>query len=325
MTHFAVDAGGSRTRVLVARSGGERVEWELGSVNRHATGQAADHTLDELFTSLRATAPTIGWYASASVDPDNPEPELDRVRAAAARAGLAADIVVSNDVVPLLWGVPTLAGVGVVVVCGTGSGFLGADAHGRVARAGGCEYLGSDEGGASDLGWHGLRAAVRATDGRGPATALVAALGGEPADLAREIAAEPFPKQHLADLAPAVCATWLAGDRVAGRIVDHAVDELVTGVRAVRDRLGLDRFAVAAAGGVLTGTPALHRKLAGRLRAQLDVHEVELVADTAATVLAGLPRLLDRGTPHGRHTWLLTAHEISGREHAAGTVPGRLR
>lgn len=325
MTRFAVDAGGSRTRVLVAGSDGEPVERELGSVNRHSTGQAADHTLDELFASLRASAPTSGWYASASVDPERPEPELDRVRAAAARAGLAADIVVSNDVVPLLWGVPALSGVGVVVVCGTGSGFIGADAHGRVARAGGCEYLGSDEGGASDLGWLGLRAAVRATDGRGPATALVEALGGEPADLAREIAATPYPKQHLADLARAVCAAWLSGDRVAGRIVDHAVDELVTGVRAVRDRLGFVQFAVATAGGVLTGTPALHRKLAGRLRTQLGVHDVELVEDTAATVLAGLPRLLARGVRPGLHTWLLTADEISGRGHVAGTVPGRLR
>jgi hypothetical protein len=113
------------------------------------------------------------------------------------------------------------------------------------------------------------------------------------------------------------------------------VGELVTGVRAIRDRLALpDRFAVAAAGGVLTGVPALHRAFAARLRTDLDVTAVELVADTAAAVLTALRGLagraaLPRGVD-GQHAWVVTTpastiSRPSRRDHVAWTVPGRLR
>jgi N-acetylglucosamine kinase-like BadF-type ATPase len=341
---FAVDAGGSHTRALVLPDEGQPRLVDLPSINPHATGSAADDTLVELLATVRAVLgdrPAVGWLASASADPDRIGPELARVKSAARRAGLAASVVVSNDVVPLLWGVPALAGAGVVTVCGTGSGYFGADGRGQVARAGGCEYLGSDEGGAVDIGLNGLRAAVRATDGRGPATGLVEALRrvtGHPVTaLARLLAADPFPKQGLANLAPTVCQCWLTGDEVAGRIVRHAVSDLTDGVRAVRDALGLPHgFAVAAAGGVLTGCPALYRELAGRLVSQLGAGSVDLVTDTGSVVLAALDRCraADRlAVPAGlagRYAWLLATQtpQQTGsprREHDAGTVPGRLR
>lgn len=238
---LAVDAGGSRTRVLVASSAG-RCSWETGSINPHAAGPGADRTLHLLLTAITdmlASRPVVGWIASASVDPDHAGPELKRLAASvSACAGQATGmrLLASNDVMPLLWGVPALAGQGVAVVCGTGSCFIGANRSGQVVRAGGCEYLGSDEGSAAHLGWRGLCAAVRAADGRGPRTTLVSALsatcGGDVAWLARQLAAQPFPKQRLAALAPAVCAAWCEGDLVAAAIVRDALAELATGVRA---------------------------------------------------------------------------------------------
>lgn len=331
---FAVDAGGSRTRVLLVHPDGGEEQFELASINP-AAGAHGDRALDELCAGIRerlGAGPALGWLASASVDPTGVAPELARLRVAATRAGLAATTVVSNDVVPLLWGAAALGGVGVVLVCGTGSGFFGANAAGRTARAGGCEYLGSDEGSAVHMGLLGLRAAVRALDGRGPRTRLVEAF--DAVELARELAATPFPKQGLAALAPAVCDTWLRGDRVAGGIVRHAVDELVAGVRAVRDTLALpEGFAVAAAGGVLTGCRPFHDLLADRLRTDLRAAEVELVEDTAAAVLAGLPRFLGSGRRDitmpsgfgGRHAWVLAPDPSPRRRHAVGTVSRGVR
>lgn len=335
---FAVDAGGSHTRALVVPAAGAPSVITLPSVNPHATGAAANHTLVELLAEVRARlgpGRATGWLASASVAPDRLGTELTRVRAAAERAGLAADVLLSNDIVPLLWGVPALAGTGAVVVCGTGSGFFGADGCGRVVKAGGWEYLGSDEGGAVDIGWRGLRAAVRATDGRGPATGLVAAFQratGDPVTtLAARLAADPFPKQGLAELAPIVRECWLSGDPVAAGIAERAVRDLVDGVRAVRDGVALPAgFAVAAAGGVFTGCPELYRELAGQLVDRLGAGGVHLVTDTLAVVLAALEKFRAAGgstVPAGfdPHIGLLAGRETPRRQHVAGTVLGRVR
>jgi N-acetylglucosamine kinase-like BadF-type ATPase len=299
---------------VVRCADGEVTELELGTVNRCATGAAADQVLADLFARVRDVLGERGgkgWLASASAAPEGAGAEIDRVLAAATRVGLPADLVLSNDVVPLL---VSIGGRGVVVVCGTGSGFLGGDGRGGIARVGGCEYLGSDEGGAVDIGLRGLRAAVRSADGRGPATRLVEGFG-DPVDLARRLAMRPSPKQGLADLAPVVTTAWMSGDEVAAHVVTAALDELVVGVRAVRDRLGLTAgFPVATAGGVLTGCPAVQEELARRLGAELGAGRVELFSDTANVVLTALTELLDdAGRPSlptglaGRHMWLLSS------------------
>lgn len=318
--YLAVDAGGSRTRAVVQPPVGEAQLLELPSVNPSATGAAADATLGELFARVRVLLgahPAAGWLASAAVDPHQPVAELDRVRRLGRQTGFTAPLVVSNDVVPLLLGVPALAGRGVVVVCGTGAGFLGGDGSGRIGRAGGCEYLGSDEGGAVDLGLRGLHAAVRALDGRGAPSRLVDELsefaGRSVPELARLLAAEPHPKQPLARLAPVVCRTWLVGDEVAGEVVHAAVAELVLGVRAVCDQLGLaEGFAVAVTGGVVQGCPPLYGELSRRLVDELAAGSVDLVMDTAAVVLEALTRVWGPdGVPvlpaglGNRHAWLV--------------------
>lgn len=313
---FAVDAGGSRTRVVAVPADGEPTSFELDSINP-ARGPAAEEALGELFARLRTVlgpGRALGWLASASTDPTSAGRERKRIRGLT--GGLDAKLLISNDLVPLLWGVPDLADTGVAVVCGTGSGFLGANA-GMLARAGGCEYLASDEGSAVDLGLGGLRAAVRALDGRGEPTQLTSAFAdwsGLPApELARRLAAEPYPKQRLGELAPVTCATWLAGDRVAGEVVRAALAELTLGVRAVRDRLALPAgFSVALTGGVLSGCRELCSEFAARLRADLEAAQACLVTDTAGTVLAALTRLLG---PDGgqrlpscladQHVWLV--------------------
>ena len=257
---YSIDAGGTGTSVLTWN--GER--WSLPSVNPSSVGQdSSDQRLAGLFCQIRAHAAQAGnrtgscprpavWLASASVDPATIAVELRRCAAAAQAAGLCAELVVTNDVTPLLLGTPPEVGH-VVAVCGTGTAFLATNGRSAPVRVGGCEYLGSDEGSAFDLGLRGLRAAVCGLDGRGQPTALsdlLAAQAGVPVpERARRLARMPFPKAAVAALAP----SW--------------------------------RLSVA--GGVVTGCPEFFRKLAAAA-AGLGAGQVLLVNEPAAVLLAAL-------------------------------------
>lgn len=63
-------------------------------------------------------------------------------------------------------------GEGILLLAGTGSAVLGRDVGGRTVRAGGHGPWFSDEGSAFEIGRRAFEAAVRAEEGRGPATAL---------------------------------------------------------------------------------------------------------------------------------------------------------
>ncbi|MGW9206540.1 BadF/BadG/BcrA/BcrD ATPase family protein [Embleya sp. NPDC055664] len=287
MEYWAIDAGGTRT---TARVGDARYTRE--SVNPASAGAAAEATLARLLAEIAADlagAPALGWFASATITMDTAPTEIDRLAVLAREQGLVGRLVVSGDVPPLLLAPPT-AGRGVVVVAGTGSACVagsGPDA-GPPVVIGGCEYLGSDEGSAYALGAAGLRAAVRSADGRGRPTTLFAARG--PRELARRLAAEPFPKSAVAALAPEVCAAWQAGDAVAGEVVRAGLDDLVDGVRAARDAAGLSgTWRVVLNGGVFRGCPPYAAELSRRVVTELGAAESPtVIADPVDAVYAAL-------------------------------------
>lgn len=303
---YGIDAGGSGTSVCAWN--GDR--WTLPPLNPSSIGQdASDRHLSELFTQLRTHAERIrepdcdvypgsarpaAWLASAAIDGAAVKREIGRYAAAARAAGLRADLVVSNDVTPLLLNASAEASL-VIAVCGTGSGFLATDGRSAPARVGGCEYLGSDEGSAFDLGLRGLRAAVRGLDGRAPVTALsdllTAQAGAPVAELARGLARLPFPKSRVAALAPIVLQAWLDSDPAAAGVVHEVIGELLLGVRAAATAAGLSPgWRLSVTGGVMTGCPEFFALLA-KEAANLGADPVELICDPAAAVLDALTQV----------------------------------
>jgi N-acetylglucosamine kinase-like BadF-type ATPase len=318
---YGIDAGGSRTAVRAWN--GDR--WSGPPLNPSSVGQAeSDRRLADLCRQLRAragpAAVPVVWLASAAIDGSSAGRETARLAAAARAAGLRADLLVSNDVTPILLSSPP--GVGhVIAVCGTGSQLLATDGRSAPVRIGGCEYLGSDEGSAFDLGLRGLRAAIRGLDGRAPATALsdaLAAQAGVPvAELARRLAQLPFPKSAVAALAPVVLRAWLDGDGAATALVRDAVGELVLAMRAARDAAAIaPGWRLSAIGGVVGGCPELFAWLATEAAA-LGAGPVELIADPAAAVLAGLTQLAGPGFTQpldpriDSDVWILAADQTS--------------
>jgi N-acetylglucosamine kinase-like BadF-type ATPase len=298
---YGVDAGGSSTAIRAS----DGTAWRAQSVNPASVGTSAEGALTALFERIRdhaagqAGRPMV-WLASAAVPPSSPRQAAARIAALARATGLRGDLVISNDITPLVLGGVGQAGH-VVAICGTGSGFAASDGTRRLVRVGSCEYLGSDEGSAFDLAMRGLRSAARSLDGRAEPTVLASLFAIETGvtvpELARRLAAMPFPKAAVAALAPVVLRGWQQQDDVARRLVADAVDELVLGVRAARDLACLgSSWTLSTTGGVFVGSPEFFRAFAAAAW-ELGPESVRLIDDPAAAVLMALDRLLAGAVP----------------------------
>jgi len=230
-----------------------------------------------------------------------PTDAASRVRLCALVGGeLGADEVwLADDAVTTHAGALSM-GWGVSVVAGTGVACLAVPERGTPSLIGGHGYLLGDEGGAFWIGSAGLRAVLRAFDGRGPATVLSAPAADRfdgLDDLGERIHSARRPVNDIAQFARDVLAAADAGDPAAVAIVDDAADELLTLVRAGASATAASDPAIAAAdaavpvalgGRLLAEGSTLRRRLDVRLGDQL----LGVVARTAdGSALDGALRL----------------------------------
>ena len=174
---LAVDGGNSKTDVALCTIRGELLAAVRGPTTSHqAVG--LDAGLDRLAGLVADTrrlapdAPGADLAVCCLAGFDLPSDEA-RLLPAYAGLGFAAETLLYNDTFAALRaGTPD--GWGVAVICGSGMNAVGRAPDGRVARFTGLGEIAGDRGGGSGLGMWGLGAAVRAVDGRGPATSLSA-------------------------------------------------------------------------------------------------------------------------------------------------------
>lgn len=224
--------------------------------------------------------------------------EQERIRHWAEGEGIAARVRVTHDAETIL-ATADADVVGIALIAGTGSLAWGRNAAGAVGRTGGWGYLLGDEGGGYWIALAGLRAAVRAADGRGQPThllpRLMTALGAaQPMDLIGKVYAPETTRERLAELAPIIC-DCAATDGVAAEIVAQAAEELarMTGTLARTLQLGAGQYALALVGGVISGPGVIRTLLLERLhelglppRGVLDVTEPVAGAVTLARRVA---------------------------------------
>ncbi|MEU9591531.1 BadF/BadG/BcrA/BcrD ATPase family protein [Streptomyces sp. NPDC048193] len=206
---------------------------------------------------------------------------------------------------------------GVVLAIGTGSVAVGIGADGALARVDGWGPWLGDEGSGAWIGTAGLRAALRAHDGRGPATALLDAAVerfGPPDRLPAAVDRDGTPARTAASFAPEVARAAAAGDGAAAGIVRRAAAALGETVHtAARRTGGADALPVTLTGG-LTG---LGEVLLGPLRAYLaDAPEPLRLQAPLGEPLDGARLLaVNSGLPHEPHV------VRAGRPTSARTVP----
>ncbi len=178
-------------------------------------------------------------------------PSRERLCGTVGDATDIAEVWLADDSVTTHAGALSL-GWGVSVFAGTGVACLAVPEQGVPRIIGGHGYLLGDEGGAFWIGREGLRAALRAGDGRGAQTALSAAAAARfdgLDDLGDRLHSARRPVNDIAQFAPDVLAIADDGDPVAGRIVDEATTELVLLVGAGATAVDPDGGPVAAAFG----------------------------------------------------------------------------
>ncbi|WP_336630445.1 MULTISPECIES: N-acetylglucosamine kinase [unclassified Microbacterium] len=234
----AVDLGKTKVRLR-----GYRTETPLSMTGAGAPGLAHGEGADAAVRSI--TALIAGWSAGirASIDTwavgaagADVAPSAARRAAEMLRAVVDRPVAITSDMVTAHAG--ALGGqAGTLLIAGTGAVALRIDVDGSAARSDGWGPVLGDEGSGRWLGEAGLRAALRASDGRGPRTALtddaLLLCDGHLSSLPGMVSGIDS-AARMAAFAPRVLDRARDGDPIAHEIVREAVARLATAAASVR-------------------------------------------------------------------------------------------
>jgi N-acetylglucosamine kinase-like BadF-type ATPase len=297
-TVLAVDGGNSKTDVALVGEDGSVIATGRGGAFQPQTagvGAAIDVIGDAVRSALGegARTPYADHVAAYVAGADLPVEE-DALRAEILLRGYGTEVTVGNDTFALLRAGAS-GPAGVAVVCGAGINAVAVSPSGEVARYPALGRLTGDWGGGLGLGEEALWHAVRAEDGRGPASALTSAIREhfgtrtvEEVSLAIHFGELPYGR--LNELVPVLMAVAAQGDGVARSLVARMAEEVV--VLAVVALRRLDLLAVpmevVLGGGVLTARDPLMSELLEWGFAERAPQAKPIVADVAPIMGAAL-------------------------------------
>ena len=253
---LGVDGGGTATRAVIVSVDGEAVSsGRAGPSNPVTVG--ADRALASIKGAVDEAADAAGVHIFLASRLGVAGTDRSRLRQEilARLPSSYGDTAIISDAESAL-AVATGLKPGVVVIAGTGSIAYGENAAGDHARAGGWGWRLGDEGSGYTIGVNAVMAALRAHDGRGPATSLKEKILGhlglgsleEIVDWVYSPGREP---RDVAYLVPLVREAEAEGDEAARLVMAGAGAELGLVAGAVIRRLGLTgEFPVSLNGGV---------------------------------------------------------------------------
>lgn len=290
-----VDGGGSKTSAVVVDEQGREIgRGVAGASNYQGIGlETASTNVRKAVQVALAVAgiddlPDFALVGAAGID----RPQDQTVWQQTLRQGkpLARQVEMVGDFELILYALPEQTGLG--LICGTGSIAFGRDGRGKKTRAGGWGHFFGDEGSGLWFGREALQAAVKASDGRGPKTALLELIMKEwnltsPANFIGEVydsgeGSRGVDNTKIARLARLVFQAAEAGDDVAKLLIRNAINELALSLKACDKNLFFDRPpGLAITGGLILHSPGFLEGLLKRLQAMMSIAEVVRVEDPA--------------------------------------------
>ena len=277
--YLGVDGGGTKCTIAIMSSQGRVVAEAMG-------GPA-----NPLRVGVETAVSNIAYAIDKACDDNN----ISRGDIVAATLGLAGvrrydirgrvrdsflgrfgvnRLIVTTDAEIALYGT-TLGKAGLVVIAGTGSICLGMDSDGKRAMAGGWGPIAGDEGGGRGIAGEALHRIAKASDGRGPQTALsdLAAdyfRASNVENLIGAIYAPTMDNSRIAGFSRFVTEAARAGDAVALAIISEAGEELGNAAAAVIRKLRLQeaKFPVGCVGSVFLAGSLLTDRMKQLIQAE---------------------------------------------------------
>ena len=293
LVYIGVDGGGTKTAIGAFDANGRCVaEAICPPLNYHFIGLEA--ALSHLKAGIAQLHIPLERVVGVGIgDPaidDVGESEVAHQFAAAVKAWLGIPVWIRSDAYMTLYGLTQGKQSGVLIISGTGSMAIAADADGRVSVAGGWGRLTGDEGSGYFIGLQGLRAALHAADGIAEPTALTEAAlkhfkRNNPRDLIEVFYGEEEP--DVAGFAKAVAASAESGDETARGILHETAQYLADYVSVLIRRSGANLVGVY--GSVLRKNAAVRSEFEALLQERypsITVMEPPIDAQSAAALYA---------------------------------------
>ena len=261
---LGIDGGGSKTTCILMNDSREVLSRvEAGASNYQSIGvEAAKKSIETAIKeSLIASSITKNNINKNNI---NKNIEIKAICLGLAGVGRPKDIKVVKNIVqhlrnsrslPINWNLQphniiichdaliALVGgigrdVGIVVAAGTGSIVFGRNFQGKTKRVGGWGHILGDEGSAYKIAIVGMQAALKSYDGREINSCLLADFQqhlelANIEDLVDVIYRRGWNVKKIAALAPIVDRAAAKGDRIANKIIDDAVEDLIKGTSTV--------------------------------------------------------------------------------------------
>ncbi len=247
--YLGVDGGNSSTRALLTDGGGTVLGYgSNGNSNYQSVGleAAIKHVLgavDEACRSAGLPTGRIEYIYFALAGDDVADDHALLMETLQARLpGLAFGL--SNDV----WAglrAGSFSGLGVAVNCGSGCGAVGRNARGQNLIIPDVGYIFGDSGGGNQIGVDGVRAVIRAWDGRGEPTMLTPLILESLAQPDEYALYTALHRKHIGTaqirhITRVVLQASAARDNVATAILRRIGSELGISGAAVVKRLGME-------------------------------------------------------------------------------------
>ncbi len=271
--HIGADGGGTRTVFAAADAATGRIvaEAEAGSINYNFVG--TDEAVRQFFMGIGLLGIdrecvggiAIGDPATDDVVPLKATEEFRRRIGEGFSPGIP--VVIRSDVYMTLYGL-TRGNRGVLVVSGTGSMGIAADADGRIFVSGGWGRLTEDEGSGYYIGINGIKAALRYADGMGEKTVLLEKMLSyygvrEARDMINVFYGGAVP--DIAGFSAVVGEAAEEGDAEAGKVLRLAAGKLTDCAASLIRRIDGENAVVGVYGSVLCKNGTVRNEFEKRL------------------------------------------------------------